>query len=116
MNFSRASEIEYDKALSSYEAASVIAARANIDFALVSTVNAKFTQNYIEEKAITLPVLVAPRESNPFMDAYHLSGSPSYCVIEAQGKVQASNFATLSFRPWEDLIESWKIKAERVGV
>lgn len=106
-----------DEALPSYEAAFAIAARAGIDFVLVSTVDAELTRRYyIEEKAITLPMLVAPRGSNPFMDAYHLSGTPSYCVIDAQGKVLASGFAAITFRPWQNLVESWKIRAERVGV
>lgn len=104
-----------DEALPSYEAASAVAACANIDFVLVSIVDVNLTRRYIEEKAITLPVLVAPRRSNAFMDAYHLSGTPSYCVIDTQGKVQASGFATITFRPWQNLVESWKIRAERVG-
>ena len=105
-----------DEALPSYEAAFAIAARAGIDFVLVSTVDAELTRRYIEEKAITLPMLVAPRGSNQFMDAYHLSGTPSYCVIDAQGKVLASDFAIITFRPWQNLVESWKSRAERLEV
>ena len=105
-----------DEALPSYKAASIIATHADIDFVLVSTADAELTRRYIEEKAITLPMLVAPQRSNPFMEAYHLSGTPSYCVIDAQGKVQVSGFAIINLRPWQTLVDSWKIRAERLGV
>lgn len=105
-----------DDALPAYEEASVLARRAGIEFLLVSTVNAELTYPYIEAKAITLPVLLAPRNTNPFMDTYRLAGTPSYCFIDAQSRIQSSGFAIPRLRHWKEMLASWKLKAEGVEV
>jgi len=56
----------------------------------VSDADEEKTRPLIDGLADGLPVLVAPREHNPFFTDYKAMGTPSYCLIDAQGRVQAA--------------------------
>ncbi|PIV27193.1 MAG: hypothetical protein COS37_03225, partial [Anaerolineae bacterium CG03_land_8_20_14_0_80_58_20] len=60
------------------------------ELVLVSDADEEKTRPLIDGLADGLPVLVAPRDHNPFFTDYKAMGTPSYCLIDAQGRVQAA--------------------------
>jgi peroxiredoxin len=95
-------------ALPLYEGLRPDASRSGIELVIVSTSAAGETQRMVEEANIKLPVLVAPRETNSFMSDYNLSGTPSYCMVNAQGKVHAAGYPypSLDAAEWRSLAQS----------
>ncbi|MBU2611960.1 MAG: peroxiredoxin family protein [Chloroflexi bacterium] len=63
------------------------------ELVLVSDANATKTQSLVEEHRLDLPILIAPRENNPFFVDYKAMGAPFYCLVDAQGKVQANGMS-----------------------
>lgn len=101
------------EALPSYETLGPKAAQSGVDLVLVSTADAEQTRHFVNEFNIQLPVLVAPRESNTFMQDYKLSTTPSYCLIDRQGRVQATGFTNLKAGKWKVLTEAWEANTAR---
>lgn len=101
------------EALPSYEALGPKAMQSGVDLVLVSMANAEQTRHFVNEFNIQLPILVAPRESNSFMQDYKLSTTPSYCLIDRQGKILSSGSANLRWGPWKALAEAWEANTVR---
>ncbi|MFH1909448.1 MAG: redoxin domain-containing protein [Chloroflexota bacterium] len=64
-----------------------------VELVLVSDANATKTQSLVEEHRLDLPILIAPRENNPFFSDYKVMGAPFYCLVDTQGKVQATGMS-----------------------
>jgi peroxiredoxin len=101
------------EALPRYEALAPKARRAGVELLLVSTAPMAESQAFVEELAIHAPLIVAPEPDNSFMRDYKLAGTPSYCLIDAQGKVQSSGFP--SSGEWQALTETWESHTHRVA-
>lgn len=101
------------EALPSYESLAPKAAQSNVDFVLISTADADLTRRFVDEYNIKLPTLIAPHESNPFMKDYLVTGTPSYCLIDREGKVQSTGSPNLKWGKWKILAEAWEEQAER---
>lgn len=80
------------------------AQRSGVDLVLVSTVEKSETQSMVDSLGIHLPVLVAPRGINPFMEDYKVGGTPFYCLVDAAGKVQGTGFLD---QDWRRMTASW---------
>jgi peroxiredoxin len=78
--------------------------RSGVDLILVNTAEKDDTRAFIEKHNIALPVLVAPRNTNPFMSDYKVAGTPFYCVVEKNGKVQSAGYLGSN---WHTLTQSW---------
>lgn len=63
---------------------------AAVEPVLVSFGSEKETRSLLGDHARPPRTLVAPRETNPFHDRYGIRGTPSYCLIDAAGKVASS--------------------------
>lgn len=74
---------------------------------LVSSDGLEETVSLVEEMKLTLPVLLAPRQDNPFFNDYKVFGTPSYCHINEQGMILSSGYFSLQFGEWKALIETW---------
>ncbi|HEY4691675.1 MAG TPA: peroxiredoxin family protein [Anaerolineae bacterium] len=61
-----------------------------VELLLVSDADEDKTLSFVEGTVDGLPVLVAPRERNPFFSDYKAMGTPSYCLIDAHGKVRVA--------------------------
>ena len=96
------------EALPSYEALGPKAEQSGVALMLVSTADAERTRRFVDEFKIKLPIIIAPRDSNPFMKDYNLSSTPSYCLIDRQGKVQAAGLPSLRWGKWKALAEAWE--------
>ena len=65
------------------------------------------TEALVEELQVDWPVLIAPRANNTFFSDYKISATPSYCLINAQGKVQATGIASKQPEVWKALVNTW---------
>lgn len=61
-----------------------------VELVLVSDANEEETQRFIEEVGAHSLVLIAPRERTDFLKDYKVAVTPSYCLINAERKVQAA--------------------------
>ncbi|HZU70663.1 MAG TPA: TlpA disulfide reductase family protein [Ktedonobacteraceae bacterium] len=104
------------EALPSYEYLGPKAARANVDLVLVSTADSERTRRFVDEFNITLPILIAPHDSNPFTKDYLVSGTPAYCLIDTEGKVQSTGSPNLKWGKWKGLAEAWERQVEQSTV
>lgn len=62
------------------------------------------TRAFSEELRLTVPVLVAPRGQNAFLDDYHVLGTPAYCLLDEQGTVLAAGLPSEYDRSWQKLL------------
>ena len=76
-----------------------------VDLTLVSLGQALETQNMVEEFEIEAPVLVAPLGNSPFGKDYKVSATPSYYLIDANGKVKRGGALD---ETWQATVKSWK--------
>lgn len=95
-------------ALPQYEAALPHAQRSGTELVLVSTADAASTRAFVEEFNISIPVLVAPRSDNPFTSDYKSLGTPSYCAIDAEGRVRSAGYPDFRGGEWKTLVDSWQ--------
>lgn len=61
-----------------------------VELVLVSDEGEETTRPFADGKVDTLTVLVAPRNHNRFFSDYKVPGTPSFCLLDAQGKVKAT--------------------------
>lgn len=105
------------EALPSYITLHPIAERANIQFVMVSVGDTEETRTFVDEFDISIPLLLAPVVSNDFLKDYNFSGTPYYCFIDAQGKVQSAGYPSLEdWSEWKTLTESWKTGESRLAM
>lgn len=97
------------EALPAYEALAPSAERAGVQIVLVSVNDMEPTRAFIDETGIRkLPVLIAPANSNSFMSDYGFKGTPSYCLVDAQGIVQSAGYPSFDWGDWKALADSWR--------
>ncbi|GHO91127.1 hypothetical protein KSF_011750 [Reticulibacter mediterranei] len=65
------------------------------------------TEAMVEELQVDWPVLIAPRNTNSFFSDYKISATPSYCLINAQGEVQATGIASNQRKVWKAVVNTW---------
>ena len=82
------------------------ATRAGVEVILVSSDKQEETRAFIEEKRIHFPVLVAPRETNPFLNDYRTPGTPAYCFVNAESKVHSAGIPLVIGTVWREL-DDW---------
>lgn len=78
-----------------------------VEIILVSSDDMEKTRAFIERMNIHLPVLVAPRKSNPFFEAYKANFTPSYTLVNGEGIVESAGLPHLVDGSWEKLTKSW---------
>lgn len=83
------------------------AAEAGVMMIFVSNATAELTRLFVNEITMSLPILVAPGKSNPFLRDYNISGTPAYCFINQQGEIQSSEFLNTRQEGWRSLVEAW---------
>ena len=94
-------------ALPRSEALGPQAAQAGVALVLVSTADGAATQAFVDEFHVQLPVLVAPQATNPFMRDYSFDSTPSYCLIDAQGRVESAGYPSLVGGDWLKRSRRW---------
>jgi len=94
-------------ALPGFEAQYPRATTAGIQFVLVSLGDAESSRRLVSELVVTIPLLIAPPECNPFMQEYRVAGTPSYCHIDGNGVVRSAGYPSTAYGGWKAMIESW---------
>ena len=82
------------------------AKQAGVEMLLVNTDGDKAeTEAFVKKHNVTLPVLIAPNESNSFASDYKALATPSYCSLNQDSHVAAAGM----FQPgWEEqLTQAW---------
>lgn len=81
------------------------AREAGVEMVLVNTEgDVAETETFVKKHALTLPVLVAPFENNSFLRDYRVSGTPFFCMLNRESKIEATG----SFGPeWDRLARVW---------
>ncbi|HET8844896.1 MAG TPA: TlpA disulfide reductase family protein [Ktedonobacteraceae bacterium] len=80
---------------------------AGVELVLVSEGEMEQTRTMVQTLDIRLPLLVAPRKTNAFFHEYKIHGTPSYCSIDEQSKVQSSGHPHPNYGKWKALTNSW---------
>ena len=80
------------------------AGSAGVTLVLVSDADPEATRAFIAGNDVTVPVLIAPRRTNKFMETYKIMGTPMYCLLDRARKVKASGFLDSE---WHELANSW---------
>jgi peroxiredoxin len=83
------------------------AQQTGTDLILVSSDGREKIHALLTELQLDIPVLLAPRDSNPFFTDYHITGTPSYCVIDEDGTIQSAGHPWPSFGAWKALTTTW---------
>ena len=90
------------------EALAPSAYAAGTELVYVSNASLEETQAHVEEHNITLPVVVTSPGSSSFYEDYKISGTPQFCVVDAQGRVQATGYPDPGVDlAWRGLTERW---------
>ena len=95
------------EALPRYEDLGPKAARAGVDIVLVSGDEAKETQAFVDEFNARLPVLIAPQSTYSFYKDYKSPGTPSFCMVNERGVIQASGLTNWHWGEWKRLVDAW---------
>ena len=96
-----------------YEALRLQAQQSGTNLVLVSTADTETTSSFVQELDIHLPVLVAPDTTNTFLSSYNITGTPTYCFVNADGIVQSNGTPFLQFPSWQSLVTSWQQPPKR---
>lgn len=81
-----------------------LARRAGVRLFLVSDSDREATRTFVAEHGVTAPVLSAPRSANPFLEAYKIRGTPTYCLLDQERKVKSTGFLD---GEWHELTAEW---------
>jgi hypothetical protein len=80
---------------------------AGIPLVVVSVAEPELTHTYAVDLLSTVPILVAPHKSTSFLSNYRISVTPSFCVVNKHGKIEAAGFADQEKGPWKSLVAYW---------
>jgi peroxiredoxin len=84
------------------------ARQADTELLVVSGDEREETKALMEELGLEIPVLIAPQKHHPFFPAYKISMTPSYCLLDAQGKVQEAGIASSNGKSWQAITAAWE--------
>jgi peroxiredoxin len=84
----------------------VEAGASGVEFVLVSGGTLEDTQAWNQEATIQLPLLVATQAQNPFFQDYHITSTPTFCLLGADGKVHGSNIVGQNLEDWKLLADA----------
>jgi signal peptidase I len=83
-----------------------LAEREERTFLFICDADREQAQALVQELQITLPVLIASRQTNPLLQDYHVPSTPAYCFIDAQGRVEASGLPSPQDVTWKTFLTS----------
>jgi peroxiredoxin len=75
-----------------------------VNIILVCLASKGETQVFADKYSIEVPMLVAPPENNSFMKSYKAPGTPFYCFVSNEGKVQSTGLLDSN---WDQLVQKW---------
>jgi hypothetical protein len=94
------------RAILTYAAQAAQLTVAGVALVVVSAAAPEVTRAWIGQLPSSVPILVAPRTSNPFLDDYHIFGTPAFCFVNEHSKVEASGLIGPNMEAWKTQIGS----------
>lgn len=95
--------------LNVYHELGLAAKKKGVNFYLVSDTEKDITQKFCTDYNITLPMLMAPISTNPFLKDYNFQSVPGYCLIDTNGYIAFSGYPNSDLDSgWKKLAESWR--------
>ena len=85
--------------LLAYAAAEVQIKAAGRQIVVVSLGDDDETHHWAKELDLKIPIIVAPERTNSFKRDYRIPGAPFFCVLDADGRVQARGYASADHVP-----------------
>ncbi len=79
---------------------------AGVALVVVSAAAPEVTHAWIGQLPSSVPILVAPRTSNPFLDDYHIFATPAFCFVNKHSKVEAAGLIDPNMETWKTQIDS----------
>lgn len=75
-----------------------------VELVLVNVDDGSDSREFAENQNIRLPMLSAPRSTNPLAETYKAMGTPFYCFINREGNVESTGFLSAE---WDKLAKAW---------
>lgn len=75
-----------------------------VELVLVNVDDGSDSREFAENQNIRLPMLSAPRSTNPLAETYKAMGTPFYCFINQDGNVEATGYFSAE---WDKLAKAW---------
>ena len=80
------------------------AKRVGVELVLVNMGDKLKAETFVKEYDVRLPMLIAPENGNSFKEDYKVAGTPFFCLIDKESKVQATGY----FGPdWYAFTQKW---------
>jgi peroxiredoxin len=80
----------------------------NHQMMIVSLGDKARTEELVTELQLDLPMAIAPREENSFMVDFKLQGTPTFLLVDAQGKLRASGYPSDDSPEWKKATDLWR--------
>jgi peroxiredoxin len=103
------------EALPKYKDLYIKTQQLGMEMFLVSVGDLERTRELVDQFSLTQPVLIAPKESNPFMKDYQIAGTPEYTLVDAKGQVQSTGIPSLDWGEFGKLLKSLEKTATHPG-
>lgn len=91
------------KAIPTLETLGPLAEKNGTSLTLVIASDQEEAKEFIREFSISLPTVITPPEGK-FMQDYKVGGTPFYCVINEQKRIEATGFFD---NTWQELTDKW---------
>lgn len=82
-----------------------VARRAGTEIVFVGLDELDEAKMFSQELGLTLPMLVAPLEGNSFKKDYKVAGTPFFCLLDKDHKVEAAAFFS---EGWDKIVQRWE--------
>lgn len=93
--------------LPNWEELSHKAASSRTALVMVSIASREETEELVREFKLTLPTLIAPRGVNPLADDYKVLRTPSYYLINEEGRISHVGIPNTKWDRWKSLAKLW---------
>lgn len=80
---------------------------AGTEVVIISGDQREETEALIAEMELDAPFVLAPRGQNTCFADYHISATPSFCLLNHRGNVQACGIPSTQHGEWKALIDTW---------
>ncbi|GHO45978.1 peroxiredoxin family protein [Ktedonospora formicarum] len=77
------------------------------DLVLICNGDEKQARTLAERFPVHVPILIAPRKENSLIQDYQVQGTPSFYILDAQGKIQAAGHPEPHNLEWRKVFERW---------
>lgn len=84
----------------------VEAGASGVEFVLISGGTLEETRAWDQEEEIQLPLLIATQAQNPFFQDYHVTSTPTFCLLGPEGTVRGTGMIGPNFEGWKLLAKS----------